>query len=68
MGWDTLRDVAYGVAPALGVSLVFYVVIRAIIRADASERAAERQFGPPAEGARTPNEGPAGQPRDIDAP
>ncbi len=31
--------------PTVGVAVLFAIAIRAIIRADASERAAERQFG-----------------------
>jgi hypothetical protein len=45
MGWDSLREIVYGLVPTAGVVLVFYLVIRAILRADESERRAAREFG-----------------------
>jgi hypothetical protein len=45
MGWDSLREIVYGLVPTAGVVLVFYLVIRAILRADESERQAAREFG-----------------------
>lgn len=54
MSWDTLREILYGLVPTAGVVLVFYLVIRSILRADESERQAAREFGEP-DGA-----GPAG--------
>ncbi|MGF1648519.1 MAG: hypothetical protein ACFCVF_16595 [Kineosporiaceae bacterium] len=45
MGWDTLREVLYGLVPTAGVLLVFYLVVRAILRADSSERRAAEEFG-----------------------
>lgn len=50
MGWDTLREILYGLVPTAGVVLIFYVVIRAILRADEAERQAARQFGEPTAG------------------
>jgi hypothetical protein len=45
MGWETLREVLYGLVPTAGVLLVFALVVRAILRADESERRAAREFG-----------------------
>ncbi|MGF1663883.1 MAG: hypothetical protein ACFCVG_15725 [Kineosporiaceae bacterium] len=45
MGWDTLREVLYGLVPTAGVLAVFSLVVRAILRADESERRAAREFG-----------------------
>jgi hypothetical protein len=45
MSWETFREVLYGLAPTAGVVLIFYLVIRSIVRADSGEREAQRQFG-----------------------
>jgi hypothetical protein len=45
MSWETLREVLYGLVPTAGVLLVFTLVVRAILRADESERRAAREFG-----------------------
>lgn len=63
MGWDTLREILYGLAPTAGVVLIFYVVIRAILRADEAERQAARQFGETAAGAPPDAAGGNGPPK-----
>jgi hypothetical protein len=45
MSWETLREVLYGLVPTAGVLLIFALVVRAILRADESERRAAREFG-----------------------
>lgn len=52
MSWDDVKGVVYALAPTIGLSVVFYVVIRSIIRADADERRAAEEFlgAPPPDG------------------
>ncbi len=45
MSLDVLGQVLAGLAPTVGVVLLFYVAVRAMVRADAGERRADEQFG-----------------------
>jgi hypothetical protein len=59
MSGEVLREVLYALAPTVGVVLIFWIVVRAIVRADDSERRAAREFrdrGDRADGGK----GPAG--------
>jgi hypothetical protein len=44
MNLTLLGQVLAGLAPTVGVAVLFYIAVRAIIRADAGEREADRQF------------------------
>ncbi len=62
MSVEALRGVLAALAPTVGVALLFFVVVRAIVRADAAERRADDEFGPdrgapkPDNGQRAPDE------------
>jgi flagellar biosynthesis/type III secretory pathway M-ring protein FliF/YscJ len=63
VSWDDVKGVVYALAPTIGVSLVFFVVIRSIIRADSAEREAAAQFrGTAAEGGENERDAPAADP------
>lgn len=47
MSAGVLGQVLAALAPTVGIALLFFVVVRAIVRADAGERRADEQFGAP---------------------
>lgn len=42
MDWNYVRDAAIALMPTLGVCILFYVVMKAIMNADRNERQAEQ--------------------------
>lgn len=53
MDWNYVRDAAIALMPTLGVCVLFYVVMKAIMNADRNERQAEKAIDQAAEAAKT---------------